>query len=82
MSDSSQANESDTGRSEDAQQRSTEKDPSEWVTGGEPATGAQLSYLETLARQAGEEAPQSPEEITKADASREIDRLREEAGQE
>jgi hypothetical protein len=24
-----------------------EKDPSDWVTGDEPATGAQRSYLET-----------------------------------
>ena len=27
-----------------------EKDPSDWVTGDEPATGAQKSYLETLTR--------------------------------
>ncbi|HEY0126968.1 MAG TPA: DUF3072 domain-containing protein, partial [Blastococcus sp.] len=25
-----------------------EKDPADWVTGDEPATGAQKSYLETL----------------------------------
>jgi len=71
----------DQDASGQAQRRTAEKDPSDWVTGGEPATGAQLSYLETLARQTGEEAPQSPEEITKADASLEIDRLRNEAGQ-
>jgi hypothetical protein len=54
-----------------------EKDPSDWITGGEPATGAQRSYLETLARQAGEEVP---DELTKADASRKIDELQEETG--
>ncbi|MGY1663498.1 DUF3072 domain-containing protein [Geodermatophilus sp. SYSU D00705] len=57
--------------------RSTEKDPSEWVTGDEPATGAQKSYLNTLAREAGEEVP---EDINKADASRKIDELQEETG--
>ena len=54
-----------------------EKDPSDWVTGDEPATGAQKSYLNTLARQAGEDVP---EDITKADASRKIDELQEETG--
>jgi hypothetical protein len=54
-----------------------EKDPSDWVTGDEPATGAQKSYLNTLARQAGEEVP---EELTKADASRKIDELKDETG--
>jgi hypothetical protein len=54
-----------------------EKDPSDWVTGDEPATGAQKSYLNTLARQAGEEVP---EELSKADASRKIDELKEETG--
>jgi hypothetical protein len=56
---------------------SAEKDPSDWVTGGEPATGAQKSYLNTLARQAGEEVP---DDITKADASVKIDELQEETG--
>jgi hypothetical protein len=57
--------------------RSAEKDPSDWVTGDEPATGAQKSYLSTLAREAGEEVP---EDITKADASMKIDELQEETG--
>ena len=56
---------------------SAEKDPSDWVTGGEPATGAQKSYLHTLARQAGEDVP---DDITKADASVKIDELQEETG--
>ncbi len=54
-----------------------EKDPADWVTGDEPATGAQKSYLNTLARRAGEDVP---EELTKADASRKIDELKEETG--
>ncbi len=29
----------------------------DWATGDEPMTGAQASYLETLSREAGEEAP-------------------------
>jgi hypothetical protein len=58
-----------------------EKDPADWVTGGEPATGAQKSYLETLARQAGED-PQEvvDEDLSKADASRKIDDLKDETG--
>ena len=54
---------------------STEKDPSDWVTGDEPATGAQKSYLETLSRQNGEDVEIS-EDLTKADASRTIDELK------
>ena len=55
----------------------TEKDPSEWVTGDEPMTGAQRSYLDTLARQAGE---QLPADLTKAQASEHIDRLQQVTG--
>ncbi|NYG55890.1 DUF3072 domain-containing protein [Nocardioides perillae] len=50
----------------------TEKDPDDWVTGDEPMTGAQRSYLDTLAREAGEEIPA---DLTKAEASEHIDRL-------
>ena len=55
----------------------TEKDPHDWVTGGEPATGAQKSYIDTLARQAGEEVSA---DLTKAEASEQIERLQEETG--
>jgi len=51
---------------------SAEKDPDDWVTGQEPMTGAQRSYLDTLARQAGEQI--SPD-LTKAEASEHIERL-------
>ena len=50
-----------------------EKNPSDWVTGDEPATGAQKSYLETLARGTDE---QVPDDLTKAEASEKIDQLK------
>jgi hypothetical protein len=53
------------------------KDPEEWVTGDEPMTGAQESYVHTLAREAGEEVP---EEMTKAEASEKIDELQAKTG--
>lgn len=49
-----------------------EKDVEQWVTGDEPATGPQLSYLQTLAREAGADVPA---DLTKADASKLIDEL-------
>jgi hypothetical protein len=42
------------------------------VTGDEPATGSQLSYLHTLSRDSGTEVP---EQLSKADASQLIDEL-------
>ena len=48
------------------------KDPEYWVTGDGPMTGPQPSYLDTLAREAGEELPG---DLTKAQASEHIDRL-------
>ena len=52
------------------------KDSDAWVTGDEPMTGPQASYLETLAQQAGEEPPTG---LTKAAASDEIERLQTDA---
>ena len=58
------------------QQRADEsnmrKDPDEWITGDEPMTGAQRSYLHTLAEEAGEEVE---EEMSKAEASKRIEEL-------
>jgi hypothetical protein len=48
------------------------RDPEQWVTGDEPMTGPQRSYLDNLARQAGEELSA---DLTKAEASEHIDRL-------
>jgi Protein of unknown function (DUF3072) len=53
------------------------KDPEDWTTGDEPMTGAQRSYLETLAREAGEAALT---DLTKADASKRIDELQDRTG--
>jgi DUF3072 family protein len=53
------------------------KDPSEWTTGDEPITGAQASYLHTLASEAGEAVDG---ELTKAEASEKIDELQEKTG--
>jgi hypothetical protein len=50
-----------------------QKDPDDWKTGDEPMTSAQRSYLETLAQDAGEEFDET---LTKAEASKRIDELR------
>lgn len=55
----------------------TLKDPDEWKTGEEPMTGAQRSYLSTLASEAGEKAD---ENLTKAEASKKIEELQEKTG--
>jgi hypothetical protein len=55
----------------------TEKDPDEWVTGDEPMTGAQKSYLKTLSDEAKEEFD---ENLTKAEASKRIDELQHKTG--
>ena len=55
----------------------TRRDPDEWKTGDEPMTEAQQSYRETLADEAGEPVEGG---LTKADASKRIDALREGAG--
>ena len=51
-----------------------QRDPDEWKTGAEPMTDAQRSYLETLCRETGEEFDET---LSKADASKRIDELRE-----
>ena len=49
------------------------KSPDEWKTGDEPMTPAQRSYLETLSRDLGEEFDDN---LSKAEASKRIDELR------
>jgi DUF3072 family protein len=53
------------------------KDPSDWVTGEEPMTGPQASYLQTLCQEAGE---QFDPNLSKATASQKIDELQERTG--
>ena len=53
------------------------KDPDQWVTGDEPITGAQASYLQTLAEEADEPVET---DLTKADASKKIDELKDKTG--
>jgi len=55
-----------------------EKDPDDWVSGGDLMTGAQASYLTTLSEEAGVEPP--AEGTSKAEASKRIDELREKVG--
>ena len=54
-------------------------DPDEWLSGNDPMTGAQASYLTTLCEQAGK-----PElfndNLTKAEASKLIDEMRPQGG--
>jgi hypothetical protein len=60
-------------------QANMEKKPEEWVSGDDPMTGAEASYLKTLCEQAGE--PEAfDESLTKAEASKRIDELKQELG--
>ncbi|RYE61315.1 MAG: DUF3072 domain-containing protein [Oxalobacteraceae bacterium] len=52
----------------------TEKNPDDWVSGDDPMTGAQASYLTTLCEEAGEDLP--PDDLSKAEASKRIDGLK------
>lgn len=58
-------------------QSNAQKDPEEWATGDEPMTGAQASYLNTLATEAKEEVP---DDLTKAEASQRIDEFQAKTG--
>ena len=62
---------------EQAQPSNAVKDPSDWTTGGETMTGAQASYLKTLCEEAGEAFDPN---LSKADASKKIDALRNSTG--
>jgi Protein of unknown function (DUF3072) len=55
------------------------KDPDDWVTGHEPMTGAQASYLKTLSEQAHKPDAYEPD-LEKAEASKRIDDLKQETG--
>jgi hypothetical protein len=59
---------------DDKDQPALQRDPDEWKTGNEPMTDAQRSYLDTLCGETGEEFDET---LSKADASKRIDELRE-----
>ena len=59
---------------QDSTSNGLRRDPDEWKTGDEPMTAAQRSYLETLCNDTGE---QFEDNLTKAEASKRIDELRE-----
>jgi hypothetical protein len=52
----------------------TEKDPDNWVSGDDPMTGAQASYLTTLCEEAKIDAPSA--DLSKGEASKMIDELK------
>ena len=54
-----------------------DKAPEDWVTGDEPMTGAQASYLKTLSEEAKEDFDPK---LTKAEASKRIDELQDRTG--
>lgn len=67
----------DKATAEHADDSNTIKDPDTWTTGDQPMTGAQRSYLHTLAEEAKEEVD---DDLTKAEASKKIDELQEKTG--
>ena len=56
----------------------SECDPEDSVTGDEPATGPQRSFVTSLSEEADHDI--DADELTKAQASQVIDRLQEETG--
>lgn len=60
-----------------APNETAEKDPANWVTGDEPMTGPQRSYLHTLGQEARREVP---DDLTKAEASNLIEELQQSTG--
>jgi hypothetical protein len=71
------SNSNENSGSGDGGNSNTIKDPDDWKTGDEEMTGAQKSYLKILSDEAGEEMD---ENITKAEASKKIDELRDKTG--
>lgn len=59
---------------DDEPQANTQKDPENWVSGDDPMTGAQASYLTTLSEEAKVDPPR--QDLSKAEASKRIDDLK------
>ena len=53
----------------------TVKNPADWVSGDDPMTGAQASYLKTLSEEAGQ-PDMFAADLSKAEASKRIDALK------
>ena len=81
MADRMAAKKTTDNKMADSTADNTQKDPKDWVSGDDPMTGAQESYLKTLAEQA-HESPPPEDELTKAEASELIDKMRQKAGLE
>ena len=67
----------DKTTAEHADESNTIKDPDDWTTGDERMTGAQRSYLKTLSKEA--KVP-FDENLSKAEASKQIDALQQQTG--
>jgi len=67
----------DKATQQHADESNTIKPPEDWTTGDEPMTGAQRSYLKTLAEEAHVDVE---DDLTKAEASKRIDELQEITG--
>jgi hypothetical protein len=64
---------------EDQPGSNTIKNPDDWVSGDEPMTGAQASYLKTLSEEAKE--PEAfAADLSKAEASKRIEELKAKLG--
>ena len=78
QTDQSALNQNEQNQQQNQQDDSnTVKNPDEWKTGDEPMTGAQRSYLKTLSDEAN--VP-FEENLTKAEASKRIDELKQKTG--
>ena len=65
----------DNPKLDDTPGSNTIKEPEDWVSGDEPMTGAQASYLKTLSEEAND--PEAfAADLSKAEASKRIDALK------
>jgi hypothetical protein len=64
---------------EDQPGSNTIKNPDDWVSGDEPMTGAQASYLKTLSEEANEPDAFAAD-LSKAEASKRIEELKTKLG--
>ena len=75
----SEAKRDENPKLEDQPGSNTIKDPDDWVSGDEPMTGAQASYLKTLSEEANE--PEAfAADLSKAEASKRIEELKTKLG--